>query len=143
MSDTLIFAGRVVKRPLPVVPAPCPPDAPAGRRLFLAQGELAQFYDAEEPIRYIAFIELREGKVRGNHYHNIKEEHIYVIEGELELAVADLASGERVSLRLVSGDLAIVRPGIAHALRTLGRGKAIEFSKTRYDAADVHAAQVL
>src|SRR3954454_18231893 len=95
MGDTIYLGGKVLKRTLPVVPAPSGPDAPILKRLLLAQGELAQFYDADEPIRYLAFIELRSGSVRGNHYHNTKEEWIYLIQGEVMLTLEDLQTQAR------------------------------------------------
>jgi hypothetical protein len=39
---------------------------------------------------------------------------------------------------LQTGDLAILKPGVAHALRILKPGRAIEFSKVRFDPADIH-----
>ena len=112
--------------------------APAVKRLLLPQGELAQFYDDDEPIRYLAFLELRAGGVRANHYHKIKRELLYMIGGELLLIVEDIDSGERVPLSLQPGDLAAIQPGIAHALQTVVPGQAIEFSTTRFDPADIH-----
>jgi uncharacterized cupin superfamily protein len=117
---------------------PLGPDAPVLKRLLLPQGELAQFYDAEEGVRYMAFIELLPGQVRGNHYHKVKEELVYVIRGEVLLSVADIDSKAHASLALRAGDLAVIRTGIAHAIRTVEPGQAIEFAIARFDAADIH-----
>ena len=108
------------------------------KRLLLPQGELAQFYDGEEPIRYLAYIELRPGAVRGNHYHKVKEEWIYLVRGEAVLLLQDIETKERASVSLQSGDLAFVSTGIAHAIQSAQPGQAIEFSKVRFDAADIH-----
>ena len=108
------------------------------KRLLLPQGELAQFHDGPEPIHYQAYIELREGTVRGNHYHEVKEEFIYLIQGELLLVVEDLDSKARDSITLQAGDIAFISTRIAHVLKTLKNGHAIEFSKARFDAADTH-----
>ncbi len=138
MSESAFLNGKVLKRSLPTLQLPLGPEAPLLKRLFFPQGELAQFYDAEEGIRYIAFIELVSGQVRGNHYHKVKEELVYVIRGEVLLKVADVASEERASVPLRTGDLALIQTGIAHAFQTVEPGQAIEFSTSRFDGADIH-----
>jgi len=138
MPETTLLNGRVLKQSLPVLRLPLAPDAPALKRLLMPQGELAQFYDAEEGIRYLAFIDLLPGQVRGNHYHQVKEELVYVIRGEVLLSVADIDSRESASVALRTGDLVMIRPRITHALRTVEAGHAIEFSVARFDPADIH-----
>jgi mannose-6-phosphate isomerase-like protein (cupin superfamily) len=138
MPESSLLNGRVLKRSLPVLPLPVGPDAPALKRLLLPQGELAQFHDADEGIRYLAFIELLPGQVRGNHYHQVKEELVYVIHGDVLLDVLNIDSKARASVALRSGDLALIRTRIAHAFRPAGPGRAIEFSTARFDPADIH-----
>ena len=138
MAESTFLSGKVLKRSLPVLQLPLGPDAPALKRLLLPQGELAQFYDADEGIRYLAFLELLPGQVRGNHYHKVKEELVYVIRGEVLLSVADVDSKAHASVALQAGDLAVIQTGIAHALRTVEPGQAIEFSSSRFDPADIH-----
>jgi mannose-6-phosphate isomerase-like protein (cupin superfamily) len=138
MSESVFLNGKVLKRSLPALQLPLGPDAPALKRLLLPQGELAQFYDAEEGIRYMAFLELIPDQVRGNHYHKVKEELVYVMRGEVLLSVADIDSKARASVALRAGDLAVIRTGIAHALRTVEPGQAVEFSASRFDPADIH-----
>src|ERR1022692_3153407 len=122
MPDSSFLNGKVLKRSLPELHLPLGPDAPVLKRLLLPQGELAQFYDAEEGIRYMACIELLPGHVRGNHYHKVKEELVYVIRGEVLLSVADVDSQGRASVELRAGDLAVIRTGIAHEFRTVESG---------------------
>jgi mannose-6-phosphate isomerase-like protein (cupin superfamily) len=138
MLETTCLNGKVLKRSLPLLQLLLGQDAPALKRLLLPQGELAQFYDADEGIRYLAFIELLPGQVRGNHYHKVREELVYVIRGEVLLNVADIDSPARASVALQAGDWVVIRAGIAHALRTVKPGQAIEFSIARFDRADVH-----
>jgi quercetin dioxygenase-like cupin family protein len=138
MPETNLLGGKVLKRSLPLLQLPSGPDAPTLKRLMLPQGELAQFYDADEGIRYMAFLELLPDQVRGNHYHKIKEELVYVIRGEVLLTVADIDFQARASVALRAGDLAVIRTGIAHSMRTVEPGQAIEFSVARYDLADTH-----
>ena len=138
MPESTFLNGKVLKRSLPLLQLPLGPDAPALKRLLLPQGELAQFYDAEQGVRYMAFIELLPGQVRGNHYHKVKEELVYMIRGEVLLSVADIDSQARASVALRAGDVAVIRTGIAHAIRAVEPGQAIEFSIARFDPADIH-----
>jgi hypothetical protein len=138
MVESSFLSGKVWRKTLPVV-APATASGPLPvKRLQLPQGELAQFYDADEPVRYLAYLELREGADRGHHYHVIKEEWLYLIHGDLQLVVQDIASSARAEVPLRTGDLAIIQPGIAHVLRVIKPGQAIEFSRTRFDPADIH-----
>jgi mannose-6-phosphate isomerase-like protein (cupin superfamily) len=138
MIESKFLAGKVIKRSLPSVEPQNSANSPTLKRLLLPQGELAQFYDGEEPMRYLAYIELRCGSVRGNHYHNVKEEWIYMISGEVVLVVEDIQSKARENVALTVGDLAVVQTGVAHAIQVLQSGQAIEFSKARFDAKDIH-----
>ena len=128
MTESTFLNGRVVKLSLPVI---------QGR------GELAQIYDSDEGIRYLAFIELRKDTVRGNHYHEAKNEVIYVIQGEIQLAVEDIVTKERASFCLSTGDLAILPVRIAHGFRTVVAGQGVEWSPTRFDAADITPYRVI
>jgi oxalate decarboxylase/phosphoglucose isomerase-like protein (cupin superfamily) len=115
---------------------PLDADAPVLKRLLLPQGELAQFYDADEPIRYMAFVEVRPGRARGNHYHQFKKELLYVIQGELSLVVQDVADGTRDSVPLRMGDVAVIGTGVAHAVQASAPGQILEFSPVRFNPAD-------
>jgi hypothetical protein len=138
MPDATFLQGKILKRTLPIIPAPSGPEAPALKRLLLPQGELAQFYDSDDPIRYLAYIELRADTVRGNHFHKIKEEWIYLIQGRVLLTFEEVNTGARGSFSLETGELALISTGIAHALRALEPGLAVEFSKSRFDPADIY-----
>ena len=138
MTESIFLNGKVLKRSVPELQLPVAPDAPILKRLMLPQGELAQFYDAPEGIRYMAFIELRAGSVRGNHYHEVKEELIYMVRGEVLLIAEDIQSKARESVPLQAGDLATIRTKTAHALQVVESGQAIEFSTARFDPADTH-----
>jgi quercetin dioxygenase-like cupin family protein len=137
MAESEYLAGNVVKSSLPVISGRPGPDAPRLKRLLLPQGELAQVHDSDDGIRYMAVIETLMGSVRGNHYHKVKEEWIYVMQGELLLLVEDIQTKERASVPLQTGDLVMIHTGIAHVLRTVKPGQAIEFSPTRFSPADI------
>lgn len=137
MIESTFLNNRVIKRSLTVINGRPAADAPRLKRLLLAQGELAQVYDDAEGIRYLAFVELRKGAVRGNHYHQVKDEVIYVIQGEILLVVEDISTRERASFPLHTGELALIPVRIAHGFRTQEAGQAIEWSTNRFDPADI------
>lgn len=116
-TEILILDGKVKKRTLPVVQPSSSSEPLTLKRLMLPQGELAQFYDGEEGIRYIAQIELQVGSVRGNHYHKIKNEWVYMMSGEGTLIVEDLESKVRENVKLSGGELAFIQTGIVHTLQ--------------------------
>ena len=127
----------MIKRSLPLIRGPAGTDAPRLKRLLLPQGELAQFYDSEEGIRYMALVELYPGRNRGNHYHEFKEELIYVFDGKTQLLVEDIDTKSHASLSIARGDLIIIPTRIAHALQPTEPGRAIEFSKARFAPNDI------
>ena len=143
MDESVILDGRVRTRQLPLLDVPPGPDAPPLRRLDLAQGELAVISPADVPMRFIAWMEFREGAVRGNHYHLRKQEWFYVTEGEVELVVEDRESKERHRLRLGQGDLAVIEPGVGHAVLPLQSGHGLEYSPIAYDPADTIAYELI
>ncbi|NIP94824.1 MAG: cupin domain-containing protein [Akkermansiaceae bacterium] len=136
MSEELFLGGKVRKQSLPLLEVPTGPDAPALKRLNLAQGQLAQLSPPGIGFHYLAWIELKEGLARGNHYHYHKQEWFYLIDGEAELTVEDPGSEERRVVTLVTGDLVVIETGVAHALRTVRSGQGIEFSPAPYDPDD-------
>lgn len=138
MSDSTFLEGKVRRVSLRSFPGAPGSDAPVLKRLLLPQGELAQFYDADEPLRYLAYIALREGTARGNHYHEVKEEGIYLIQGDVELVVEDIGSKARASVPMAAGDLVFIPKRVAHTLRVLQSGHAIEFSEARFDPKDTY-----
>ena len=123
-TERTFLGGKVRKLSLPVVHGRPADTAPALKRLLLDQGELAQFYTGDEGMHYLAFVELRAGAVRGNHYHKVKKEWIYVISGELSLVLEDIASGTRDGFTMIGGDLAFIPTYIAHALQVRVRPAA-------------------
>src|SRR6516164_4733245 len=129
LDEKSIFGGKVTKKALPVYYSSPPSGTTGPKRLILPQGELANIYDSDEGLRYAALIEMKVGAVRGNHVHRVKEELVYVLSGRLELVVQEIPGGERVTLELGPGDLVFISTGIAHALKPLEAGTAIEFSK--------------
>ena len=131
------FNGKVQVRTLLVT------DQPVGRKDILARlvspgGELTVLNDGTIPIRHLSYLELREGKPRGNHYHKLRHETFYVIAGELELRIQDLATSERIAITLRPGDLTRIDPEIVHTFVPITSGHALEFAPEPFDAGDVY-----
>ena len=143
MNDKIILGGKVSTWTLPVVePGPTGSES-ALKRIILLQGELAQFHDSDEGVSYIASIELKAGTFRGNHYHEKKREYIYIISGEILLAVEDLETGATERLDLNGGDLILIQPRVVHALQVKRDGLAVEFSTDRFDPKDTYRRNCL
>lgn len=138
MSESTYLSGKVRKRTLPAFPGPPGPGAPLLKRMLLPQGELAQVHDGEEAMHYIAFIALQQGTARGNHFHKVKEEFLYLLRGALILLLEDVQTKARESVPLQAGDLVVIPPGVAHTLRVTESGDAVEFSPARFDAGDIY-----
>jgi mannose-6-phosphate isomerase-like protein (cupin superfamily) len=138
-----LLNGKVTIAKLPYYESP-PGNAPAPpmKRIALPQGELAQFWDSPDGMRYIAAIEIVPDTIRGNHLHREKLEVIYILSGRVLLAVEDPQSGEQASAELEPGNLIRVLPGTIHALKGLASGFAIECSPGRYDSQDVEKLTV-
>jgi len=125
-----------MKRSLPAFQPPFAADIPVAKRLLLAQGELAQFYDGEEAIRYLAAIQFVSGTTRGNHYHRQKQEWLYLVAGAVDLVVEDVETKVRETILMVTGDLVYISPDTAHTFVVQRDGMAVEFSPVRFDPAD-------
>lgn len=138
MRDLTLFTGRLRRQGLPLLRPDSGADPHALKRLLLPQGELAQFHDSAEGIRYIAALELKTKGLRGNHFHESKVEHVYMVRGRMRVIARDLDSDEEVEMELETGDLAVIQPRIAHAFRVLEEGAAIEFAPGRFDPTDIH-----
>lgn len=142
LNQIAFLDGKVLKSTLPVFESSPPADSIGLKRLRLAQGELANSYDDDEGIRYAALIELRVGRLRGNHVHRVKVEQLYLISGEVLLAAQD-GKGRRVSVQIKPGELVKIETGIAHVFSPTQDGSAIEFSSTRFDPSDAERVTLL
>ena len=143
MVEIALLDGKVTKCTLPLVQPSSTPDSRTLKRLMLPQGELAQFYDGDEGIRYIAQIELQAGSVRGNHYHKVKQEWVYMMSGEVTLIVEDVESKVQESTLLTAGDIVFIQTEVIHALQVTKSGQAIEFSTARFDPADIYRHKLI
>ena len=131
------FKGKLTLRPLLVT------DQPAARtevqaRLLSPGGELAVLADGINPIRHLAYVELRAGKPRGNHFHKLRHESLYLISGELDIYLEDTSTGEQAKLTMKPGDLATIAPEVVHTFLPKLAGHALEFAPEVFDANDVY-----
>jgi len=138
------LAGQVRKQTLPRIQPGTEASMarPALKRLMLPQGELAQLLDGSRAIRFLAFVELRAGTQRGNHFHKKKEEYFYLIAGRVDLWVEDVVTKARQRIPLEPGDLAFGPTGVAHTIAVLDAGEAVEFSEAPFDPQDTFRYRV-
>jgi hypothetical protein len=131
------MANMMAKVSLRRLPDVAPPIPPGGGRMVTAAGELAQIVNGE-PYRYLAFLEFQPDPdaPRGNHFHAVKTEHLYIVDGLVRASYLDLDTGEQSEVELRGGDLVAVSPRCAHAYIALEHSHAVEFSPLGYDPED-------
>ena len=127
IADAACLSGKVWKRALPVFTGPPEPGAPSLKRMLLPQGELAQVHDSDEGIHFLACIELREGTTRGNHFHKVKREFIYLLSGAFVLLLEDVASKVRETMAVSPGELVFISTEVAHTLRLRSPARLLSF----------------
>jgi quercetin dioxygenase-like cupin family protein len=132
-----MMAGVMDKVAIRRLPDVVPPIPQGGGRIVTPAGELAQIVNGEA-YRYLAFLEFHPdpNAPRGNHFHAVKTEHLYIVDGLVRATYRDLDTDETAEVELVAGDLVIVRPRCAHAYVALEHSHAVEFSPLDYDPAD-------
>ncbi len=114
-----------------------------GGRIVTPAGELAQVVNGDV-IKFLAYVEFKENidAPRGNHYHELKEEMLYIIKGRVRAIYKDIDTNETDDVVLKTGDLACVKPRCAHVFFPLEYTQAVEFSATTYDPTDTHKYQI-
>lgn len=75
-------------------------------------------YELTEPINLIGHIKSKQGTVRANHYHPIQEQKCLLVKGMYLSVIRDLALPDApLEIRVIRpGDMAIIRPNVAHAM---------------------------
>ena len=61
----------------------------------------------------------KKGYVRGGHFHRITKECFYILDGEVELQVNNVQTGEQSTYRFQKGDSFIIEPYENHTLTAL------------------------
>jgi len=88
-------------------------------------------------MSFLAYIEFPNNKIKGNHYHNNKEENMLIVNGELRAKYFLPTSSEDVlELILFPGDIVTIKPGCVHCYETDNGAAAIEFSPNDFDEND-------
>jgi mannose-6-phosphate isomerase-like protein (cupin superfamily) len=118
-------------------------DQPATRpeamaRIITGSGELAVLSEGQIAIRHLAYLELRKGLIRGNHFHKVRHESFYLIAGEVEMHLKHMVTQEQISETLRTGDLVSIDPDVVHAFLPLREGSALEFAPEPFDEKDVY-----
>lgn len=80
-------------------------------------------------------LKFKSGASFSDHFHVLKDETWYVLEGEFELRHYDLSNADRLITKLVRGDVIHIPPSIPHQITALTAGILIEVS-TKHDEAD-------
>lgn len=80
-------------------------------------------------------LKFNKGATFSDHYHIVKDEAWYVLEGRLELRYYDLANADRLVKVLKPGSVVHIPPSTPHQLKALESSVIIEVS-TPHDEAD-------
>jgi dTDP-4-dehydrorhamnose 3,5-epimerase-like enzyme len=107
-----------------------------------AKGEFVQI-SYREGIGHVAFFELRKGQLRGNHYHQKKEEVFYIISGKVRAVFVDLDTSEREERILTKGEKIRVLTRVGHAFHGLENSTVVEYSPQFYDKEDALPMSIL
>ena len=95
-----------------------------------SRGSIADIIYMSE-INHVAIIETNEGKnIRGNHYHKVSTQSIFMTKGALRYWYQPVDKSEPIkSVLLQEYELITTPPNEVHALEMLGKSQFIVFSK--------------
>ena len=110
-------------------------DIDGAKRWSEDKGEFVQISHRED-IGHLAFFELKKGHVRGNHYHEKKEEVFYIISGKVHALFVDIDSSEKEELILTKGDKIKVSTRVGHIFHGMEDTLVVEYSPQYYDKED-------
>lgn len=109
---------------------------PSGGRVVTGAGELTQLI-AGNIFRHLAYLEFKaSGAPRGNHYHRVKHEFVYVMSGHLEVVSVNLDTNEKQTITMRAGDLLESPPMNAHVFIAKEDTMALEFAAQPYNPED-------
>jgi mannose-6-phosphate isomerase-like protein (cupin superfamily) len=114
-----------------------PPIPEGGGRITTPAGELAQIVSGGS-YAFLAYIEFLpdETKPRGNHYHAIKTETLYIIKGSLRAVYRDIERGTMREVALSAGDRVTIPPKVAHVYYASEYTQTVELADLPYDPND-------
>jgi mannose-6-phosphate isomerase-like protein (cupin superfamily) len=79
------------------------------------------------------YIETKGGEVRGGHYHKETRELFFIIDGEIEIDVSNIAGSSMERHIVKKGDIFIVEPFEVHTFRCLTDSRWINVLSKRMD----------
>lgn len=102
------------------------------------QDALAALFHNGEPMTFIAYLEFKNGVVRGNHWHHRQAQRMLVVDGELTGRFFLPGAPEDVlELTLTQGDVLQCDVGVVHSYKAPDRAAAIEYSAQPYEVDDI------
>ena len=110
-------------------------ERPGAKRWEEERGEFVQIAYQEE-IHHLALFEIRRGFVRGNHYHQKKEEVFYIFQGRLRALFMDMATRQKEERILEKGDKIRIKPFCGHMFHGLEDTLVVEYSPQIYEIED-------
>jgi dTDP-4-dehydrorhamnose 3,5-epimerase-like enzyme len=108
---------------------------PGAKRWIEERGEFVQIAYQEE-IHHLALFEIRKGFVRGNHYHQKKEEIFYIFQGKLRALFMDMDTRQKEERILEKGDKIRIRSNCGHSFTGLEDTVVVEYSPQIYEIED-------
>lgn len=131
------FVEKVTVCRLPMTQSPIPA---GGGRIFSETGEIAQILNEQDSYSFLAYISFvpDSPRLRGNHYHGLMTETMYLIRGSLLARYRNLETGAEATLELTAGDLVTIAPNCAHVYLPLQETDALEIGKEIYHPDDTH-----
>ncbi len=103
---------------------------------FLRRDELPE---GKKEFGQVYIVNMKPKSVKGNHYHQSKNEWIVCIEGNVKVTLKDVKSGETADVEMSADDKPLKRlfigPGTAHAVANIGdcNAKIVEYSSEQFE----------
>lgn len=109
------------------------------------RGALHVLTSGTRPWRELCRIECRPGALRGNHYHAVTTELLFVLRGSVHVTVRTLAGQLLHDGVLPAGMGVVLEPGEAHAVRALADTELLSARTTPFteESPDLHAHHVV
>lgn len=128
MRETIVDADEYK----PDLSSPCP-----FGRLSLPHGDTIFLNKKFDDLRHLSVLELPKGLLRGNHYHKLRTEYLYILKGNVWGYYWDPQNpGDARKILLTPGQIVTIPPGLAHAIEAVEGALAVEFSPNPFDITD-------
>ena len=86
----------------------------------------------DQNVNLIGIVDFKTGNpVRGNHYHKVKDEFFYLLQGKINAYFMDKDSAEIAHHIIECGTLIHIKPCCVHAFTAIENGYAIEYCSNR------------